>query len=439
MANIIPFRGYRYNCEIIENLGEVMSPPYDSISDEEQQILYDTHENNSVRVVYGMDLAGDNDTNNKYTRAADSLKSWIENKILVRDEKPAVYLYQQIITINNTQFATKGIVALLELEEFSSGNIMPCEETISSSKKDRYSLLNATKSNVSMINCMYAENGKTLANLLNEIIETKPDVSFKTSTDTEQNIWIITDEAIIGEIQKNMKDKRVVITDGQNRYETCLEYSKEMFSKDSALAEREKYNYTLALFTNASDDGLLQLPVHRMVSCPKKFNEEYFVSCAQDRFKVEKIIVDYDVNELADTMKKQIFTPRKENRIALYCGGEYFYRLTLTDTACLKEFMPDNSDAYRSLDVNVLNHLLLGELMNITQDNYHERITFTKHADEGIKAVRNDEYQCMFVINPSNSQQIRDVAMAGEKMPERSICLFPKPESGVIFNIRETE
>lgn len=437
MAKIIPFRGYSYNSAKIEDLGKVMSPPYDSISDEEQQTLYDLHKNNSVRLLYGMEQAGDDENNNKYTRAAEYLKEWIEKGILVKEEKPAIYLYQQVITINDTQFATKGIIALMELEEFSEGNIMPCEETISSSKKDRYNLLDATKSNISMINCMYAENGKVLANILNEIVETKPDVTFTTSEDIEQNIWIITDEDIIAQIQKNMSDKRVVITDGQNRYETALEYSKKMFAENPELAEKEKYNYTLALFTNASDDGLLQLVYHRLVTCPKGFNEEYVVACAQDRFKVEKIIVDYSPEELADTMKKQIFTPRKENRIALYCGGEYFYRFTLTDTECLKEFMPDNSDAYRSLDVTVLNHLLLGELMNIHQDNYHERVTFTKRAVEGINAVRAGEYQCMFVINPSNSHQIREVAMAGETMPERSICMYPKPATGIVFNVRE--
>lgn len=433
MAGIIPFKGYRYNTEKIEDLGKVMAPPYDSISPEEQQTLYDLHENNSVRLVFGMDKTDDNNSDNKYTRAAGFIEEWIKDGILIQDDKPAIYMYEQTVTINDTNFATKGFIALLELEEFSKGNIMPCEETISSSKQDRYNLLAATKSNVSMINCMYTENGKNLSKLMNDISETEPDLNFTTAENVEQKVWIITDEDTINFIKEHMKDKRIVITDGQNRYETALEYYKNM--KDTS--DSEKYKYILTLFTNTSEDGLLQLPVHRLVKCPKGFKEEYFVAAAQDNFKVEKIIVDYSADELVETMKKQIFTPRKENRIALYCGGEYFYRLTLLDHKTVKSALPDKSEAYCSLDVAVLNQLLLKDIMNISADTYHERVTFTKRAADGINSVRNDEYQCMFVINPSNSQQIRNVAIAGEKMPERSICIFPKPATGVVFNIRK--
>ncbi len=437
MANILPFRGFRYNTEKISDLGAVMAPPYDSISADEQKALYDMHENNSVRLVYGMAADDDTDTNNKYTRAAGYLNDWIEKEIIIQDEKPAIYMYEQIITINETQFATKGFIAMLELEEFSNGNIMPCEETITSSKKDRYSLLEATKSNVSMINCMYMENEKILAHLMNDISDKTPDVHFTTGDNIEQNLWIITDEETIGFIQKNMADKRLVITDGQNRYETCLEYAQKIKAENPELLQKDNYNYILTLLTNSSDDSVVQLPVHRLVKCPKGLKEDYFIATAQDRFKVEKIIVDYNAEELADTMKKQIFTPRKENRIAFYCGGEYFYRLTLLDHTTLKTAIPDKSPAYRSLDVTVLNHLLLDEIMNITPETYHDRVTFTKNIVKGINAVRNGEYQCLFVINPSNSQQIRDVAIAGEKMPERSICIFPKPATGIVFNIRK--
>jgi uncharacterized protein (DUF1015 family) len=132
-------------------------------------------------------------------------------------------------------------------------------------------------------------------------------------------------------------------------------------------------------------------------------------------------------------MKKQIATPRKENKIALYCGSDYFYRITLKDTECLKELMPDKSKDYRGLDVTVLNKLILEDILHIDEKHYHERVTFTKHSCEGAQQVKDGEYGCIFIINPIKPSQISGVAMAGETMPEGSVCIFPKPTAGVVF------
>lgn len=433
MANIIPFHGYRYNKEKIEDIGKVMSPPYDSISEEEKDALYALSEYNSVRLVLGKSFAGDTDTDNCYTRANVYMKKWIEDGILVRDSEAAVYMYEQSIEVNGTNYATKGIIGLTELESFSTESIMPCEETISSSKKDRFNLLSATHANISMINCMYVDHDKNLSKVMNELSEEKPDMEFVTAGGIRQRIWVITYKPTIEYITGNIQDKCLYITDGQNRYETCLEYKNAMEKSNPLHTGKEGYNYIMTLYTNANDDGLVQLPVHRLVSFAKGFNEEYFVACVQDRFKIEKIIVDTNEEELVDTMKKQIATPRKENKIALYCGGDYFYRITLKDAGCLQELMPDKSDAYRRLDVTVLNKLILGEILNIDEEHYHERVTFIKRPLDGVKKVKNGEYGCIFIINPTKPSQIRDVAMAGGKMPERSISIFPKPSTGVVF------
>ncbi len=434
MANIIPFKGYRYNEDKIEDIGKVMSPPYDSISTEEKDALYELSEYNSVRLVLGKSFEGDTDRDNCYTRAHEYMEKWISEDILVRDNEAAVYMYEQSIEVNGTSYATKGIIGLTELERFSPNGIMPCEETISSSKKDRYNLLSATHANISMINCMYVDHDKHISNVMNELSEEKPDMEFTTPSGIRQRVWVITYKPTIDYIIDNIKDKCLYITDGQNRYETCLEYKYMMEKNNPSHSGNEGYNYIMTLYTNANDDGLVQLPVHRLVSFAKGFNEEYFVACVQDRFKIEKIIVDTSMEELVDTMKKQIATPRKENKIALYCGGDYFYRITLKDTEYLKQVLPDKSEAYRRLDVTVLNKLILEELLNIDEEHYHERVTFTKRPLEGVKKVKNGEYGCIFIINPTKPSQISDVAMAGEKMPERSISIFPKPSTGIVFH-----
>jgi uncharacterized protein (DUF1015 family) len=439
MAHIIPFKGYRYNSEKIDNLGKVLAPPYDTISRKEAQELYELHENNVVRLDRGLSYESDTEEENCYTRAANYMKEWIEQDILLRDGQNAIYMYEQEIAIHDTTFTNKGFIALLELEEFDQNIVIPCEDTIAEFKEDRYKLLKSTNANTSMINCMYVEQEKRLTSVINDIAEKVPDAEFTLESGIIQRLWIITDVETIGYIQKNLEDKQLFITDGQNRYETCLEYRRQMMKQNPNHTGNERYNYVMTLLTNTNEDGLILFPVHRLVSCPKGFKEEFVVAGVQEHFKVEKIIVDTSVDELVETMLKQIATPRKQNRIALYCGGNYFYRLTFTDFDYLASLMPDRSDAYRSLDVTVLNTLLLGEIMNISRENYHERITFIKNAAKAVRYVQEGRYGCVFLINPTKPHQIRDVALAREKMPERSIYIFPKPATGIVIHRLEDE
>jgi len=433
MAKVKPFKGYRYNNLKIPELNQVMAPPYDSISDEEQAALYKKHDNNIVRLAFGMNFPKDDSKNNKYTRSAITLNKWIDEQILVQEDKPAIYMYEQIVPINEVQtHSSTGFVGLLKLEEFDSETILPCEDSVYLAKNDRFNLLASTNANFGMINCVYSDQEKTLSSIISEVSETDPDMTVTTDNGIIHRLWAITYEPTIEKIQTALLDKPMVIADGQNRYEACLDFSKIMKNSNPNHSEDAGYNYIMALFSNVSSDGMMQLPVHRLVTTPKKLKEEYIIAGAQDHFKVEKIIVDTDMDELVDTMRKQIATQRKENKIAFYCGGNYFYRFTLIDYDYLKTRIPDKSEAFRTLDVTVLNELVLSELFNINEDNYYERVTYTKEYKEAVQSVQKGEYSCLFMINPTKAYQINEIAKHGEKMPERSICIFPKPATGIL-------
>ena len=134
-------------------------------------------------------------------------------------------------------------------------------------------------------------------------------------------------------------------------------------------------------------------------------------------------------------MKKQIATVRMETKFAVYCGGEYFYRLTLTNKNLVKALHPDKSSAYCALDVTVFNKLILEDIFNISEEKYDDYVQYTKRSSKGVNAVKNHEASCLFVMNPVKAEQIREVALSGEVMPDRSIYIFPKPATGVIINV----
>lgn len=434
MAQIRPFRGYRYCEQKVGSLGKVMAPPYDSIEEAEKHDLYNLSEYNIVRVMRGIEYEDDDNENNCYTRAAKYLNSWIEKGILKRDEKPAVYMYEQGIEINHMNYSNRGFVVRMKLYELDEGRVMPCEESITKRKYDRSKLVEAIDANVSMINCMYIEEEKPLSNYMQSISERKPDSVYTIEDGTVQRLWIIDEPEEIAYIQKMLEKHIFYLIDGQNRYEIGLEYAKKCAAANPGHTGEEGYNYIMTLLTNAYDDGLMQLPFHRLLRFPKGFREEYFVAAAQDHFKIEKIIVDTEMGDLVDTIKKQIATSRRLNRFAVYTGKNYFYRLTFTDQKFLKALLPNSSESYRSLDVTVLNKLILEDIFNITEDAYIERVTYTKSVTSGIDELKKCTHQCMICMNPVKAEQIRAVVSEGEKMPERSICVFPKPATGVILN-----
>lgn len=439
MANIKEFCGYRYNPEKNPRLGSVMAPPYDTVSDSEREDYYTADEHNIIRISKGKSFDTDTDENNCYTRAAENLQKWIKEGILIKEEKPVIYLYEQRVKYNETTFINHGIVARLELSEISDGEVVTCELPSVTATEDRYSLISAINANVDMINCMYIDPEKSLSSIETSYTDSVPDIAFTTEekiidTMTDHRLWLIDDEKTINYIKDIMKNKTFFITDGHNRYATAMEYRNYCREHDKSYTENSGCNYIMAFCANAFGNRMVQLPVHRMLSSNKKFNEEFFIACAQDYFKVEKIIVDTAVDNINDIMKKQIATVRMETRFAVYCGDNYFYRLTLTDKSIVKRLMPDKSSAFCALDVTVFNKLIIEDILNISEDKYDEYIKYTKRSTKGVNAVKNGEASCLFVLNPVKAEQIREVALSGEVMPDRSIYIFPKPATGVIIN-----
>ena len=438
MANLKPFRGYRYNTGKINNVGEVVSPPYYNIKPEEKSALFEMSEYNSVRLFSGENRPDDTETNNRFTRAAQYLKTWIENDILIRDEKPAIYMYEEAIQVGDTQYKNRSFVSLVELEELGNGKIMSCEEIREVSMQDRYDFLTATNADMSIISCLYVEPDKQLLNLMDDLSEEDPDMEFDSYENMHQRVWVITYQPTIDFIVERFKDIPLYISEGQTRYETCLKYRDNQKANNPNHTGTEPYNYTMVSLINTGSDGIVTLPVHRAVKCPKGFRKEYFVSCAQDHFKVEKIIVDHTEGHILDTMKKQIATSMHETRIAMYCGGNFFYRLTLTDKDFIKKtLLPDKSSAYCSLDIVVLNKLLLEDIMHIDEDSYKERVVSSSSSMELYNSVCDKENDVMFVLNPVKTDQIRSVTAFGEKMPQSTVNIFPKPSVGVVVNIKE--
>ena len=432
MAHIIPFRGLRYRES--ENLTAVTTPPYDVISPKEQEEYYNQSEHSVIRLELGKEYDSDTPQNNRYTRSAATLQEWIDEQVLCFEEKPAVYLYEEVFTLPNGETKSfKGFITLVELEEFSKKIVLPHEETLSKAKTDRLNLMNATHANFSQIYCLYMDPQKTLTALIGEISSKKADVSFTAADGIRQNLWIVTDEATIALVQKGFADKQLFIADGHHRYETALNFRNQMRAENPDYQKDDLFNYVMMMLVEMDDPGLVVLPTHRMVKNLEHFDESSVLAKLADTFACEKIAVNSDA---AKEMESALAAHTDKKAFAFYTGKDYFYLLTLMDQNAMKRHIQDKSDAWLGLDVAVLHTLILGDVFGIDMENManQKNLVYTRYADEAAEGVKKGEYQCSFLLNATKVREIKDVSLANEKMPQKSTYFYPKLITGLVMN-----
>lgn len=433
MANVIPFKGFRYNTQKIGNLGDCTAPPYDIISPSAREELYKKSEYNIVRADFGKEQDGDDEVNNKYKRAGELLSDWIEKGILKEEEKAAFYIYEQVFEYNKTPLSLKGIISLVELEEFDKKIVLPHEETLSRAKADRFDLMCATDANLSQIYSLYLDEDKSIESLILSLSSSEPDISFVADGNITQNVWVVTDEAATAAISEKFRDKQLFIADGHHRYETALNFRNKK-RLENPNANSAPYDYVMMMLTSMDDSGLLVFPTHRMIKNLPDFDENVLIGYLTEDFVVSKIY--FTEGDYAEIITERISSVLNEKCFALYTGKDYYYRFELKNPNATDAYITDKSAAYKNLDVTVLHTLVLERFLGIDQSNMasQKNLFYTRSANEAIEAVKSGEYQLSFLINATHVQDIKEVSLANEKMPQKSTYFWPKLVTGIVIN-----
>ncbi|MGH8007135.1 MAG: DUF1015 domain-containing protein, partial [Candidatus Binatia bacterium] len=258
MALIRPFRGVRYNPAVVGDLQQVVSPPYDVISPEQQTLLHLRSPYNAVR----LDLNRDTE---RYASAAKTFYGWLDQGVLLQDQEPALYYHTQVFGLKDGSTRTRaGVLAALRLEEFSSGRIRPHERTFEQAKSDRLALLRSCQAHLSPIFCLYDRPNWSLAQALAPALTAPTLVTVRDDQDVIHRLWRVTDPALIAEVAAGLASESLIIADGHHRYETALRYCNERVVHERSAGE-ELFHYILAYLTNTQEDGLVILPTHRLV------------------------------------------------------------------------------------------------------------------------------------------------------------------------------
>ncbi|MHC4131069.1 MAG: DUF1015 domain-containing protein [Planctomycetota bacterium] len=435
MMEIRPFKAYRFNAKKVGDVGSCISPPYDVISGEQREELYSKNPYNIVRVIKGKEKEGDGSDENHYTRAADYLQSWIEDEVLKQDTEENLYAYVQDFEIGGMCFQRRGFVGLAKLEEFGK-LVQPHENTLEPPKEDRLKLTKATEAMFGLVLMLYEDQKRVADNIIEDIVKDEPLIDFVDELGVRHRLFAISAQEEIDRIRGMMQDKSCIIADGHHRYETALNYRK--------VSDNPAANYQMAAFVNTCHEGLIVLATHRLVKEIEGFEIEKLTAVLEEEFEVTRFEFDSD-HAKADARRKMLEAMKVEfegNRTAfgIYAGNEAFYAAALKDKEVMDGIVPEKSAAWRRLDVSILHKLILEGKLGIDEEklasaNYVKYVKDTDMAiDESITAVDSGEFQAAFFMNPVKVQEIREVAGAGEKMPQKSTFFFPKVFSGLTIN-----
>lgn len=422
MAVIKAFKGMRYSKDAGE-ISQLCCPPYDIISDAQRQEFIEQNPNNIIRLELPK---GDE----PYKSASEILKMWQDKGVLVKEDKPAIYIYEEEFTAYGERKSIKGIIARVKVEEFSKGIILPHEFTLSKAKEDRFNLMKATNCNFSQIYALYMDETHTTLNTIDDNSTDKAVLEFTDNDNVTHRLWIVTDETVIAKLVDDFADRKLYIADGHHRYETALNYRN--YCRENGISkEGDAQDYQMIYLVDMEHPGLVVFPTHRLVRDLESFDKENILAQCKEYFEVEE-------KSNVENMEKDLDVLYQQGKKAFgfFCGGDSWVQLTLKSFDAVKELLPDLSKASQELDVTVLHTLILEKIFGIDKENMANQInlTYTKYFSEAIDGVNDKSFQCAFILNPTRVTEIRDVALEGEKMPQKSTYFYPKMITGMVMN-----
>jgi len=429
MAEIFPFKGVLYNPEMCKDLRLVVTPPYDIISPEEQEKFYNRDEHNMIRLDLGKDYPGDNDSNNRYTRAAEYLSKWMSEGILIMDDVPSLYFYELIYKVPpGTEKVMKGFIALCKLEEFGSGKVVPHEYTLSKPKSDRLNLLRACNANLSLVFSLYSSPRR----IINDSIEMSignipPRIDIVDDSGIRHRLWAVTDPEVIELVQREMKDRTVYIADGHHRYEASLNYKKEHPNTN-----------IMMYFANMDEPGLTILPTHRLLHNLPQDKIENILPRLERSFLIRYLPFSPSEEAIAKEQLTEAMRAARsrEHLFGMYLHGDNRYiLLSLKDEGLLLNRPSTKPMAWRRLDTAIFQDLILEDILGLSEESLvrQENLAYVKDTDEALQKVRSGEFQIAFLLNPSKIEEIKAVTDAGERMPQKSTYFYPKFLTGLVI------
>ncbi len=434
MAEVIPFRAWRYNPELVGDVASVTAPPYDVISPRMQDELLARHPNNIVRLILRKD---DEAEGNKYFAAGSELRQWCEQKILARDDTPAIYVMEHEYVHRNGETKTRvGFTVLARI----GADILGHEKTFAAPTEDRLNLVRECRANLSPIFSLYADPLGKIAAILESERLSEPAMVFASPEGVTARMWPLRDRARIETVQEYMADHKVFIADGHHRCETAGLYRDERRAAEGTNPEDVRsYDYVMMYFARFEDPGLAIYPCHRVLTgVLEGFDPEQYIEAVHADFAIEPVAEGSPRDRAAEELVRRL----EELEDATHAYGLVMKDRPLYLLTRREHVRPrvgnEHCQEWYLLDVSVLHELLLGKHLGLHNEvGKPVPVEYTPNEQDAIAKVDDGQATLAFLVNPTKATQVATIARARDRMPHKSTYFHPKLLSGLLINTLE--
>lgn len=436
MAEIFPFAAYRYNPGKVR-VEQAVTQPYDKITPEMQQRYYAASPFNLIPVEKGATFPTDTPENNVYPRAAAKLQDWIVEGALIRDPTPAIYVYFQEFQVPGTpeRRTRKGFIALGRVSDYADKQVFRHELTHSGPKADRLELLRHTRTHTGQLFMLYADPARRIDALLDSVARMPASVEVRDEYGVLHRVWPVAGPEVIAQVRHEMAEKPLVIADGHHRYETALAYRNECRASAGSVDPNAPHEMAMLTLVNAHSEGLTILPTHRLVFGLARFDFAAFRTALEPHFDWSSFAFhDHaEKQKAAARLRAELGRGRERRAMGVYAGGGAFHLLQLRRDATLEELLPHEAPAQRQLDVVLLHRFLLEQKLGITPEAvvHGQNLAYEREMGNAMEAVDSGRAQLCFLLNPVRVEQVMEIALAGDVMPQKSTDFYPKMLSGL--------
>ncbi|MBS1508394.1 MAG: DUF1015 domain-containing protein [Bacteroidetes bacterium] len=424
MAEIKPIRAWRYNPDVVQEIGAVTAPLFDVVSEKQRAALYQNPLNSiHLSVPRPPDAAN---------RANNLLANWKSEGILLQDKLPAIYVYYQYFTLagDPKEYCRKGFVCHIRTYRFEENVILRHENTIPKSVNDRIELLEKTELHVSPTHGLYSDDSFELEKYMDEAI-TNPIYETEDYQGVRDVLAVIHNAEIIHQFIQKLSEKKIILADGHHRYESSLALMQKRMKENPNHTGLEGYNFHLMYLTNTEAGDLRILPTHRLMKGLKNFDAEEVIKKLSDDFTVREI-------EDASTLH-EIIVGKKWAFGILFKDRAFKVRLKPEAFATLRWHFPDE---VKALDLTVLHYFIIEKILGIPgkEQRASENIVFDRNFSDCFTKVVLQEAQMAIITQEVSIEEIKQVCQSGYTMPQKSTYFYPKVICGFLFStIREEE
>lgn len=416
MADVRPLTALHYNLSAVPALGDVVAPPYDVIDAGRRRELLARSPFNVVE----LDLPQAADGSDPYRHAAETLEEWTMQGILAGDREPALWaLTQEYAAPDGSRRTRRGLLCRVRVVEYGPGRVRPHERTQPGPKEDRLKLTEATRHNLSPIFSLHPGDAWRL---VEGYTRAEPWAEVTDDDGTVNRVWRIGDADTHRAVAAELAEAELLIADGHHRYETARTYA-------DAIGGDGGHRYTLMCLVSLEDPGLTVFGYHRLLTnlgAPER--QEALAAGLRENFEIEEV-------SLAE------LDPAGEDGIGVfgYVDAHFKrgFRLRLKQEALsvLDAALGERSEAYRRLDATILETLVLGGALGMSEEDVEAKrgIAYTASAEEALASL-GEGTDAVFLMRPTPVEQVRAVADAGETMPPKSTFFYPKLLTGIVFN-----